>query len=150
MNLAGADSDPSDLSRTTWLGRILRLTSIDELPQLANILMGKMSFVGPRPLLKEYLPIYTSQQARRHLVRPGLTGLAQVNGRKDLSWEEKLELDLYYVRNRSVKLDMTILSRTILVVFFRRDAVEASVTRPKTRVSPRRLGLYLRNHRENI
>lgn len=121
------EADASDLSRTTWLGRLLRLFSLDELPQLVNILLGQMSFVGPRPLLKEYLDLYTNRQSKRHFVRPGLTGLAQVSGRKELTWDHKIALDVYYVEHRSLKLDLWIYFRSVLVVLFERDGVEKEV-----------------------
>jgi lipopolysaccharide/colanic/teichoic acid biosynthesis glycosyltransferase len=101
-----------DSARMTALGRVLRRTSLDELPELVNVLRGEMSLVGPRPLLMEYLPLYTPRQARRHEVRPGLTGLAQVRGRNALSWEERFELDLWYVEHRSLGLDLMILGQT--------------------------------------
>ena len=129
----GVNDEASDLSRTTAIGRFLRVSSIDELPQLVNIFMGHMSFVGPRPLLVEYMPIYTAIQSRRHTVKPGLTGLAQVMGRKEVSWDQKLELDLKYVDNRSLKLDLWILWRTIVVVLLKRDSVEnvSNLKKPK-------------------
>jgi lipopolysaccharide/colanic/teichoic acid biosynthesis glycosyltransferase len=102
-----------DAERLTPLGRFLRSTSLDELPELWNVLKGEMSLVGPRPLLMEYLPLYTPQQGRRHEVRPGLTGWAQINGRNALSWEEKFALDTWYVENRSWWLDMKILWFTL-------------------------------------
>ncbi len=102
-----------DAARLTRVGRWLRATSLDELPQLWNVLRGDMSLVGPRPLLPEYLPRYSARQARRHLVRPGLTGWAQVNGRNAISWEEKFELDNYYVDHASLGLDLRILWRTL-------------------------------------
>lgn len=98
-----------DEHRLTGFGRFLRSTSLDELPELINVLKGEMSLVGPRPLLVEYLPFYTPEQARRHEVRPGITGWAQVNGRNAISWEEKFKLDVWYVDNRSLWLDMKIL-----------------------------------------
>ena len=103
-----------DEQRMTVLGRVLRRTSLDELPELFNVLLGEMSLVGPRPLLVEYLDRYTPEQARRHDVRPGITGWAQVNGRNALSWEEKLALDVWYVDNWTIGLDMRILWMTIL------------------------------------
>ena len=106
----------SGSARVTKLGLQLRRFSLDELPQLWNILKGEMSFVGPRPLLSEYLPLYDSHQARRHEVRPGLTGLAQVSGRNNLTWEQKFTLDIEYVDNRSIELDMRILLRSMRVV----------------------------------
>lgn len=102
----------------TWFGRLLRYTSLDELPQLLNILRGEMSFVGPRPLLIEYLPLYNDNQALRHTVRPGLTGLAQVSGRNTLSWSEKFELDTRYARELSFKLDLWIFLKTLRLVVF--------------------------------
>ena len=113
----GPDGELSpDADRITALGRWLRRTSIDELPELWNVLVGDMSLVGPRPLLMEYLPLYTPRQARRNEVRPGLTGWAQVNGRNALSWDEKFELDTWYVEHRSTRLDLTILVRTARMV----------------------------------
>ena len=102
----------SDAQRLTRLGRFLRAASLDELPELWNVVRGDMSLVGPRPLLMQYLPRYTPEQSRRHLVRPGVTGWAQVNGRNALSWEEKFALDIWYVDNRSFALDMKILLMT--------------------------------------
>ena len=102
--------------RLTSFGRTLRRTSLDELPELLNVLRGDMSLVGPRPLRMEYLPLYSSDQARRHEVRPGLTGLAQVRGRNALSWEEKFALDIEYVENRSLLLDIRIILETVLQV----------------------------------
>lgn len=106
-----------DADRLTALGRWLRRTSIDELPELFNVLHGDMSLVGPRPLLVEYLPLYTPEQARRHEVRPGITGWAQVNGRNAVTWEEKFALDLWYVDHRSTRLDLEILAKTVAQVF---------------------------------
>jgi sugar transferase EpsL len=103
----------SDAERLTRVGRLLRRTSLDELPELLNVLAGDMSLVGPRPLLMEYLPLYTPEQMRRHEVRPGLTGWTQVNGRNALSWEDKFALDVWYVDHRSVRLDLEILARTV-------------------------------------
>ena len=98
-----------DRDRLTPLGRVLRSSSVDELPELLNILFGQMSFVGPRPLRMEYLPLYSKEQARRHEVKPGLTGWAQVNGRNHLSWEEKFQLDVWYVENARFSLDLKII-----------------------------------------
>jgi len=109
-----------DEQRLTPFGRLLRSTSLDELPQLFNVLRGDMSLVGPRPLLMEYLPRYTPEQARRHEVRPGITGWAQVNGRNVLSWEEKFRMDVWYVDNRSIWLDLKILWLTLRSVLARR------------------------------
>ncbi len=108
-----------DGQRLTPFGRFLRSTSLDELPELWNVLKGDMSLVGPRPLLMEYLPLYTPQQARRHDVRPGITGWAQVNGRNALSWEEKFELDVWYVDHRTLWLDLKILWLTLRKVLVR-------------------------------
>ncbi len=102
-----------DADRLTPFGHFLRSTSLDELPELWNVLKGDMSLVGPRPLLMEYLPLYSPEQARRHEVRPGVTGWAQVNGRNALSWEEKFALDIWYVDNRSLRLDLKIIVATI-------------------------------------
>ncbi|MFJ8524756.1 sugar transferase [Bacillus cereus] len=107
----------SDEIRLTAFGKILRKLSLDELPQLFNVLKGDISLVGPRPLLMEYLPLYAKEQARRHEVRPGITGWAQVNGRNAISWEEKFELDVWYVDNYSFLLDLKILCLTVLKVF---------------------------------
>lgn len=108
-----------DEQRITALGKLLRSTSLDELPELWNVLKGDMSLVGPRPLLMEYLPLYSAEQARRHEVRPGITGWAQVNGRNSLSWDEKFRLDVWYVDNQSLWLDIRILFMTIRKVFAR-------------------------------
>ena len=110
----------SDAARLTPLGRFLRSTSLDELPELYNILKGDMSLVGPRPLLVEYLDRYNSEQARRHDVRPGLTGWAQVNGRNAVSWPERFEMDVYYVDHRACVLDAKIMLMTIAAVFSRK------------------------------
>jgi sugar transferase EpsL len=106
-----------DGERMTRFGRLLRSTSLDELPELWNVLVGEMSLVGPRPLLVEYLPLYTALQARRHEVRPGITGWAQVNGRNILSWEERFALDVWYVENRTFALDLKILWLTLQKVW---------------------------------
>jgi len=106
----------SDEDRLTEFGRRLRASSMDELPSLWNILKGDMSLVGPRPLRVSYLSLYTSEEARRHEVKPGLTGLAQINGRNSVPWEQRFKLDVAYVENRSVKLDCEILYRTVGVV----------------------------------
>ena len=108
-----------DGERLTRFGRFLRASSLDELPGLLNVLVGDMSLVGPRPLLIEYLPLYNAHQARRHKVRPGITGWAQVNGRNGLRWEEKFALDVWYVENRTFWLDLKILCMTIRKVFWR-------------------------------
>lgn len=110
-----------DERRLTPFGRLLRRSSLDELPQLVNVLRGDMSVVGPRPLLMEYLPLYSARQARRHEVRPGITGWAQVNGRNAISWEEKFEYDVWYVEHQSFALDMRILFMTLAQLFRRSD-----------------------------
>jgi len=102
-----------DAERLTFVGKIVRKTSLDELPQLLNVLKGDMSLIGPRPLLEEYLPLYNEEQQKRHNVRPGITGWAQVNGRNAISWEQKFELDLWYVKHLSFLLDVKILFLTI-------------------------------------
>lgn len=112
----------TDAARLTRFGKLLRSTSLDELPNLWNVVTGNMSLVGPRPLLIEYLPLYSKEQARRHDVRPGLTGWAQVNGRNALSWEDKFNLDVWYVDNRSFWLDCRILLMTVGKVV-RRDGI---------------------------
>lgn len=105
-----------DEQRLTRVGAFLRRTSLDELPELWNVLVGEMSLVGPRPLLTEYLPLYNERQAKRHLMKPGLTGLAQVSGRNNLSWEERFELDVFYVEHWSLLLDISILIKTVFHV----------------------------------
>jgi len=121
-----ADGRPlPDAERLTKLGRFLRSSSIDELPELWNVLKGDMSLVGPRPLLMEYLPLYSPEQARRHEVRPGVTGWAQVNGRNAISWDEKFALDVWYVDNRSLWLDLKIIWLTIRKVI-KRDGISAA------------------------
>ena len=108
-----------DADRMTDFGRVLRSTSLDELPELLNVLKGDMSLVGPRPLLMQYLPLYSSEQNRRHAVRPGITGWAQINGRNALSWDEKFKLDTWYVDNQSLLLDIKILFLTVKKVLVR-------------------------------
>jgi len=115
----------SDAERMTRLGKFLRATSLDELPELWNVLRGEMSLVGPRPLLPQYLERYTPEQARRHEVRPGVSGWAQVNGRNLLSWEERFEHDVWYVDHASFWLDVKILAMTAVNVFMRRGVVAA-------------------------
>lgn len=114
-----------DAERLTRLGSWLRRSSLDELPELVNVLKGEMSLVGPRPLLMEYVPLYSAEQARRHEVRPGLTGWAQVNGRNALDWAEKLRLDVWYVDNRTLLLDLKILALTVLRVVQAKDVTQA-------------------------
>jgi sugar transferase EpsL len=109
-----------DEQRMTKLGTILRKLSLDELPQLLNVLKGDMSLVGPRPLLMEYLPLYTSEQGKRNTVKPGITGWAQVNGRNNISWEEKFKLDVWYVDNQSLLLDFKIILLTIKTIISRK------------------------------
>lgn len=122
----------SDEDRLTTFGKFLRSTSMDELPTLLNVLKGDMSIVGPRPLLVSYLGRYTSEQNKRHQVRPGITGLAQVRGRNALAWEEKFALDVYYVQNRSLALDLRILVETVISVISRRGITAAdSATMPE-------------------
>ncbi|UNK05608.1 sugar transferase [Psychrobacter raelei] len=113
-----------DSERLTPFGQKLRSTSLDELPELWNVLKGDMSLVGPRPLLMEYLPLYNSEQARRHKVRPGVTGYAQVNGRNAISWEDKFALDTWYVDNQSLWLDIKILAKTVKQVLIK-DGISA-------------------------
>nr|WP_271515223.1 sugar transferase [Ascidiaceihabitans sp.] len=121
-----------DSERLTRLGRILRATSLDELPGLWNVLKGDMSLVGPRPLLMEYLSLYTPEQARRHEVRPGVTGWAQVNGRNAISWDEKFALDVWYVDNRTIWLDFKIIWMTVKKVLIREGiSAEGEVTMSK-------------------
>jgi lipopolysaccharide/colanic/teichoic acid biosynthesis glycosyltransferase len=118
-----------DKDRLTPLGKFIRKTSLDELPQLLNVLKGDMSLVGPRPLLFKYLPLYSKEQKRRHEVTPGITGWAQVNGRNNISWKKKFELDVYYVNNISFSLDMKILWLTFAKVV-KREGVNQSIDRP--------------------
>jgi sugar transferase EpsL len=127
-----------DAERLTRLGRALRATSIDELPQLWNVLAGDLSLVGPRPLLMQYLPLYSPEQARRHDVLPGITGWAQIHGRNTLSWEEKFALDVWYVDHWSLGLDLRILARTALAVL-RREGIsrEGHATMPNFEGAPR-------------
>jgi lipopolysaccharide/colanic/teichoic acid biosynthesis glycosyltransferase len=121
----GNGGSGDDAGRLTATGRFLRSTSLDELPELVNVLRGEMSLVGPRPLLAEYLPLYTTGQSRRHSVRPGLTGWAQVNGRNALSWEDRFDLDVWYVGHLGFWLDLRILGRTLVAVLNRRGISEA-------------------------
>jgi sugar transferase EpsL len=121
--------DPSghllpDAQRLTFVGKLLRSTSVDELPELWNVLKGDMSLVGPRPLLMEYLPLYTSEQARRHEVRPGVTGWAQINGRNELGWDEKFTLDVWYVDHGNFWLDLRIMCLTVVKIF-KREGISA-------------------------
>ena len=132
-NAIGPDGRPlPDSERMTSFGSFLRSASLDELPELWNVLMGDMSLVGPRPLLMEYLPLYSLEQARRHEVRPGVTGWAQVNGRNALSWDEKFRLDVWYVDNHSFWLDLKILFMTVRKVVVREGiSATGDATMPK-------------------
>lgn len=114
-----------DIERLTSFGKMLRSTSLDEMPELWNVIKGDMSIVGPRPLLMEYLPLYNKEQAKRHDVRPGMTGHAQVNGRNAISWEQKFKLDTWYVENRSLWLDFKIMLKTVHKVISKDDISEA-------------------------
>ena len=114
-----------DSERLTAFGKMLRSTSLDEMPELWNVIKGDMSVVGPRPLLMEYLPLYNKEQAKRHDVRPGMTGYAQVNGRNAISWEQKFKLDTWYVENRSLWLDFKIMLQTVKKVIAKDDISEA-------------------------
>ena len=125
------DSLP-DSERLTPFGQMLRSSSLDEMPELWNVIKGEMSIVGPRPLLMEYLPLYNEQQAKRHNVRPGITGYAQVNGRNAISWEKKFELDTWYVENRSLWLDFKIMLKTVQKVLSKDDiSAEGEATMSK-------------------
>ena len=118
-----------DAARLTTFGKLVRSSSIDEIPQLINVLIGDMSLVGPRPLLPQYLPLYTPEQRKRHLVKPGITGWAQVNGRNAISWEKKFEMDVYYAERLNFALDLKILLHTFLKVVGRKDInTEGTVT----------------------
>ena len=122
----------SDVERLTRFGKVLRASSLDELPELWNVLVGEMSFVGPRPLLMEYLPLYSDDQRRRHDVLPGITGWAQVNGRNALTWEQKFAYDLWYVEHASFLLDLRILCATVMNVVTARGVSQAGhVTMPR-------------------
>ncbi|EIU0339444.1 sugar transferase [Staphylococcus pseudintermedius] len=124
----------SDEARMTKVGAWIRKMSIDELPQLINVLKGDLSLVGPRPLLMEYLPLYSEEQRQRHRVKPGITGWAQVNGRNAITWEQKFKLDIWYVENQSFKLDMFILYQTVKNVLQKKDiTAENHVTIEKFR-----------------
>lgn len=121
-----------DSERLTPFGQMLRSSSLDEMPELWNVIKGEMSIVGPRPLLMEYLPFYNEQQAKRHNVRPGITGYAQVNGRNAISWEKKFELDTWYVENRSLWLDFKIMLKTVQKVLSKDDiSAEGEATMSK-------------------
>ena len=121
-----------DSERLTAFGKMLRATSLDEMPELWNVIKGDMSIVGPRPLLMEYLPLYSEEQAKRHDVRPGMTGYAQVNGRNAIAWEEKFKLDTWYVENRSLWLDFKIMLKTVKKVISKDDiSAEGEATMTK-------------------
>jgi lipopolysaccharide/colanic/teichoic acid biosynthesis glycosyltransferase len=126
-----------DSERLTAFGKMLRATSLDEMPELWNVIKGDMSIVGPRPLLMEYLPLYNEEQAKRHDVRPGMTGYAQVNGRNAIAWEEKFKLDTWYVENRSLWLDFKIMLKTVKKVISKDDiSAEGEVTMTKFTGTP--------------
>ena len=133
-----AEGNPlPDSERLTPFGKMLRATSLDEMPELWNVIKGDMSIVGPRPLLMEYLPLYNSEQAKRHNVRPGITGYAQVNGRNAISWEKKFELDTWYVENQSLWLDFKIMLKTIKKVLAKDDiSAEGEATMTKFTGTP--------------
>ncbi len=133
LNKVDSNGKPlSDESRLTPFGKMLRETSLDEQPELWNVLKGEMSLVGPRPLLMEYLPLYNKEQNRRHEVRPGITGWAQINGRNAILWEEKFKLDVWYVDNQSFWLDLKILFKTVLKVFAKEGiSADGEVTMPR-------------------
>ncbi|MGN0936903.1 sugar transferase [Acinetobacter amyesii] len=132
------DGNPlPDSERLTAFGKMLRATSLDEMPELWNVIKGDMSIVGPRPLLMEYLPLYNEQQAKRHNVRPGITGYAQVNGRNAISWEKKFELDTWYVENQSLWLDFKIMLKTVKKVIAKDDiSAEGEATMTKFTGTP--------------
>ncbi|WP_180090097.1 sugar transferase [Acinetobacter sp. YH12219] len=132
------DGNPlPDSERLTPFGKMLRATSLDEMPELWNVIKGDMSIVGPRPLLMEYLPLYNTQQAKRHHVRPGITGHAQVNGRNAISWEKKFELDTWYVENQSLWLDFKIMLKTVKKVIAKDDiSAEGEATMTKFTGTP--------------
>ena len=126
-----------DIERLTPFGKMLRSSSLDEMPELWNVIKGEMSIVGPRPLLMEYLPLYNTKQAKRHNVRPGMTGHAQVNGRNAISWEEKFKLDTWYVENQSLWLDFKIMLKTVKKVLAKDDiSAEGEVTMTKFTGTP--------------
>ena len=132
------DGNPlPDSERLTPFGKMLRATSLDEMPELWNVIKGDMSIVGPRPLLMEYLPLYNQEQAKRHNVRPGITGYAQVNGRNAISWEKKFELDTWYVENQSLWLDFKIMLKTVKKVIAKDDiSAEGEATMTKFTGTP--------------
>tara|TARA_B110000977_G_C11086478_1_gene494894 strand:- start:2820 stop:3239 length:420 start_codon:yes stop_codon:yes gene_type:complete len=121
MKVEFLEKDNSDKKRITKIGKILRLTSLDEIPSIYNVLIGNMTLVGPRPLLPEYLNYYTKYQKRRHEVKPGITGYAQINGRNKLKWNDKFKLDVYYVDNHNILFDIKILFLTFFKLFRTKD-----------------------------
>ena len=127
-----------DVQRLTSVGRFIRATSIDELPQFINVLMGDMALIGPRPLLTEYLPYYTEREKLRHVVRPGITGYTQVHGRNNLSWDERLEMDVYYVEHLSLCLDIKIVLRTVVNVITRKDVLVITGDQVTSKLSQQR------------
>ena len=128
----GDDGPDTDAARLTWLGKLLRSTSIDELPTMLNVLTGDMSIVGPRPLPVRYLPRYSAEHARRHEVRPGITGWAQINGRNTLTWDDQLDMDVWYVDSKGVRLDVQIILATVSSVLHREGiSQEGHATRPE-------------------
>jgi lipopolysaccharide/colanic/teichoic acid biosynthesis glycosyltransferase len=130
--VVGGEGEVTDGERFTPAGQLLRSTSLDELPELWNVLKGDMSLVGPRPLLMEYVPLYSAEQARRHEVSPGITGLAQVMGRNDTTWERRLALDVWYVDHQSIWLDLRILAMTLVKVVSRTGiSAEGEATMPR-------------------
>ena len=131
MRKLSVNDDSKDIFRITRVGNFLRISSIDELPSLVNILRGEMSFIGPRPLLEEYLPLYSNRQIRRHDLLPGITGLAQVNGRNTISWSERFDLDLQYIEQICFLLDIKILVKTFLKVLLKEGINSStSITMP--------------------
>lgn len=135
--LDAQDNPLPDIERLTPFGKMLRSSSLDEMPELWNVIKGEMSIVGPRPLLMEYLPLYNTKQAKRHNVRPGMTGHAQVNGRNAISWEEKFKLDTWYVENQSLWLDFKIMLKTVKKVLAKDDiSAEGEVTMTKFTGTP--------------
>ena len=135
--LDAQDNPLPDIERLTPFGKMLRSSSLDEMPELWNVIKGDMSIVGPRPLLIEYLPLYNAEQAKRHNVRPGMTGHAQVNGRNAISWEEKFKLDTWYVENQSLWLDFKIMLKTVKKVLAKDDiSAEGEVTMTKFTGTP--------------
>jgi sugar transferase EpsL len=144
LDRSNDDSGLSDSQRLTGLGRVLRSASLDELPELWNVLKGEMSLVGPRPLLMRYLPFYSERERLRHSVRPGITGWAQVRGRNHASWDQRLSDDVWYVQNRTFSLDIKILLQTVAVVF-RRSGVEVDTRSAMLNLDEERRGVVSRS-----